>query len=601
MADRGPGLEPAVSAGDEPAARTGGALGRWVPGVRAAAGYRRAWLSKDLVAGLVLSSLLVPQGMAYAELAGLPAITGLYTTVFGLIGYALFGASRILVVGPDSSLGPMIAAVLIGTLGAGADPATAVALASMLALLVGATMALAGIAKFGFVADLLSKPTQIGYMNGLAVTIFVSQLPKLCGFSVDADGLVAEAAGFVRGLAAGDAVPAAFAVGVFSLAIIIVLQRWLPKVPAVLIAVVAAIGATWLLDLGDRGVDLVGPLPAGFPPFTVPHASWSQIVLLLVGAVGIAIVSMTDTISTASAFAARTGQEIRADQEMIGVGAANVAASFFQGFPVSTSGSRTAVAAQSGARSQVTGIVGAAVILVMLLLTPGLLRDLPQPALAAVVIAASLSLADVPGTLRLWRRRRLEFMVSITAFLGVALLGVLPGIGVAIGLSVLNVFRRVWWPYQTELRRAQDVPGYHDVRSYPDAEHLPGLVLFRFDAPLIFANARVFREQIRRLARAEPRPVWIVLAAEPVTDVDTTAADMLDGLVKELDEEGTRLVFAELKDPVRRKMDRYGLTAAVGAEHFFATLDEAVGEYRERTGAVWVAPDRAGGPSVEAT
>ena len=382
--------------------------------------------------------------------------------------------------------------------------------------------------------------------------------------------------------------PAAFGVGLVTLAIILVLPRWLPRMPAVLIAVGSAIAATGLLDLGARGVALVGPLPAGLPPFALPHASWSQLVLLLVGAVGITIVSLTDTISTASSFAARTGQEIRADQEMIGVGAANIAASFFQGFPVSTSGSRTAVAAQSGARTQLTGVVGAAVILVMLLLTPGLLRDLPQPALGAVVIAASLSLADLPGAARLWHRRRLEFGVALAAFLGVVLLGVLPGIGVAVGLSVLNVFRRVWWPYQTELRRAHGVHGYHDVRSYPDAEPLPGLVLFRFDAPLIFANSRVFRDQIRRLARADPRPVWIVVAAEPVTDVDTTAADMLGPLVDELDAEGTSLVWAELKDPVRRKLDRYGLSVA---GRFFATLDEAVDAYRALTGAGWVAPD----------
>ncbi|GAA3351790.1 sulfate permease [Amorphoplanes nipponensis] len=567
-----------------------GAVGRWVPGVAAVTTYRRRWLGKDVVAGLVLSSLLVPQGMAYAELAGLPPITGLYTTVFGLLGYAVFGASRILVVGPDSSLGPMIAAVLVATIGSGGDPAVAVGLASMLGLLVGLTMAVAGVAKLGFIADLLSKPTQIGYMNGLAVTIFVSQLPKLCGFSVDADGLIGEASGFVRGLANGDAVPAACVVGLVTLAIIVALQRWLPKVPAVLLAVGAAIATTSVLGLGDRGVDVVGPLPAGLPPLTMPHASWSQLVLLLGGAVGITVVSLTDTISTASSFAARTGQEVRADQEMIGVGAANVAASFFQGFPVSTSGSRTAVAEQSGARSQLTGVVGAAVILVMLVLAPNLLRNLPQPALAAVVIAASLSLADLPGTARLWRHRRLEFVVCLTAFLGVALLGVLPGIGVAVGISVLNVFRRVWWPYQTELRRTPGLPGYHDVRSYPAAEHLPGLVIFRFDAPLIFANARVFRDQVRRLARSRERPVWIVLAAEPVTDVDTTAGDMLGPLIDQLAAHGTALVWAELKDPVRRKLDRYGLTPAIGPEHFFATLDEAVGAYRARTGAGWAAP-----------
>ena len=244
---------------------------------------------------------------------------------------------------------------------------------------------------------------------------------------------------------------------------------------------------------------------------------------------------------------------------MIGIGAANVAAGFFQGFPVSTSGSRTAVAEQSGAKTQVTGVVGAAAIVLMLVLVPGLLRNLPQPTLAAVVIAASMSLADIPGTIRLWHQRRIEFLLSMTAFLGVALLGVLAGIAVAVGLSILNVFRRAWWPYQTDARpRARDArpPRPH---LHPDAEQLPGLVIFRFDAPLFFANARTFRDQIRRLAAADPRPRWILIAAEPITDVDTTAADMLVDLDEELNAAGTSLVFAELKDPVRAKLERYEL------------------------------------------
>jgi high affinity sulfate transporter 1 len=571
--------------------------GHWIPGLEVASTYRRSWLTKDLVAGLVLTTLLVPQGMAYAELAGLPPITGLYTTVLCLVGYAVFGPSRILVLGPDSSLGPMIAAVIIPIVGSGGDPAVAVGLASMLALMVGVIMTLAGIAKLGFLADLLSKPTQIGYMNGLALTILVSQLPKLCGFSVDGNGLISEAAAFVRGLAAGEVVPAALGIGLFTLAVIMVLQRWLPKLPAVLIGVVTAIAATWVLDLGERGVKLVGPLPSGFPPLTLPHASWSQIVLLLVGALGITLVSLTDTISTASSFAARSGQQVRGNQEMIGIGAANLASSLFQGFPVSTSGSRTAVAEQSGARTQLTGLVGAAIIVLMLLLVPGVLRDLPQPALGAVVIAASLSLADIPGTRQLWRRRRTEFAVSITAFLGVALLGVLPGIAVAVGISVLNVFRRLWWPYQAVLGRARGLQGYHDVQSYPDAEQLPGLVLFRFDAPLIFANARVFRGQVRQLADTEPPPRWIVVAAEPITDIDTTASDMLEDLDEELNGRGIALVLAELKDPVRRKIDRYQLTRTIDPGHFFPTIEDAVAAYREETGAAWSGPaatDRVG-------
>ena len=566
---------------------------RRLPGARALAHYRASWLRHDVVAGLVLSTLLVPQGMAYAELAGLPAITGLYTTVLCLLGYFAFGPSRVLVLGPDSSLGPMIAATIIPIIGSGGSPERAVALASMLALLVGAITIVAGLAKLGFIADLLSKPTQIGYMNGLALTILIGQLPKLFGFSVDANGLIDEARGFVDGLAAGDAIAAAAAVGLVSLALILALQRWLPRVPGVLAAVVVAIGAAAALDLSDHGVALVGTLPAGFPSLTWPSPV-SDFPLLVAGALGIALVSLTDTISTASAFAARTGQEVNGNAEMIGIGAANIGAGLFQGFPVSTSGSRTAVAEQAGAKTQVTGLVGAAAIVLMLVLVPGLLRNLPQPTLAAVVIAASLSLADVAGTVRLWHQRRVEFLLSVTAFLGVALLGVLAGIAVAVALSILNVFRRAWWPYQATLGRVPGMPGHHDRSLFPRAEELPGLVIFRFDAPLFFANARTFRDQIRRLAGGDPRPRWIVIAAEPITDVDTTAADMLADLDEELNAAGTSLVFAELKDPVRTKLERYELIGPLDPAHFFSTLDAALDAFREQTGADWTPPTKPG-------
>jgi high affinity sulfate transporter 1 len=567
-----------------------------VPGVRAAASYRRQWLPKDIVAGVVLTTLLVPQGMAYAELAGLPPITGLYTSIMCLAAYAVFGPSRILVLGPDSSLGPMIAAVVLPLVGSGGDPKRAIAIASMLAIFVAAIMLLAAIAKLGFIADLLSHPTMIGYMNGLAVTILIGQLPKLFGFKVSADNLRGEVTGFVKGLANGDAVPAAAAVGIAGIVLILVMQHWLPKFPAVLVMVVLSIAATVAFGLADHGVDLVGTLPKGFPPLTIPSLRLSDLWPVVAGAFGIALVSLADTISTASSFAARTGQEIRGNQEMVGIGAANLAAGLFQGFPVSTSGSRTAVAERSGAKTQLTGVVGAALIILMIVLIPGLFRNLPQPALAAIVITASLSLADIPGTVRLWRQRKAEWLLSITAFLGVALLGVLAGIVIAVALSILNVFRRAWWPYQTELGRVDDLEGYHDVRSYPTARHLPGLVIVRFDAPLIFANAKTFRDVIRRLAKSEPKPAWIVVAAEPITDVDTTAADVLEDLDQALGSEGVRLVFAELKDPVRRKIERYGLTRTIDASQFFPTIETAVAAYRTASGAEWIADDEVTGP-----
>ncbi len=561
-----------------------------VPGLAALKGYRRGWLAKDVVAGLVLSALLVPQGMAYAELAGLPPITGLYTSILCLLGYAVFGPSRILVLGPDSSLGPMIAATIAPLVLADGDPARAVALASMLAVMVGVLMTGAGLAGFGFVADLLSKPTQIGYMNGLALTIVVGQLPKLFGFSVDADGLIKETSGFVSGLTSGEVNHTAATIGLLSLAGILLLQRLLPRVPAVLVAVVLASVAVNMWDLGADGVDTIGVLPSGFPPFTIPSAHWSDLPLLFVGALGIALVALADTMSTASSFAARRGEGVNGNQEMVGIGVANIAAGFFQGFPVSTSGSRTAVAEQSGSKSQLTGVVGAATIALILILAPWLMQYVPQPTLGAVVIAAALSLADIAATQRLWHQRRMEFGLSMLAFLGVALLGVLPGILIAVALSILNVFRRMWWPHQTSLGRVAAEPGLHDIDQHPDAQLLPGLVVFRFDAPLIFANARTFNERVRALVADRPDVQWVLVAAEPITDVDTTAADMLQQLDGWLNDQGISLVFAELKDPVRAKIERYELTKTINPEHFYPTLEVAIETFVEATAAVWQPP-----------
>ena len=563
---------------------------RWVPGLALLTNYEKSWLPKDLVAGLVLTALLVPQGMAYAELAGLPAITGLYTTIMCLLGYAAFGPSRILVLGPDSSLGPMIAATILPLVGADGDPAKAIALASMLALLVGGFAIILGLAKLGFIADLLSKPTQIGYMNGLALTILVGQLPKLFGFSVDSDDFIGDVTGFVQGVADGETVTAALAIGALSLALILGFQRLLPKVPGVLVAVVLAILIAGAFDAADHGVSLVGVLPEGFPPLTFPTIEWADLSLLIAGALGITLVSLTDTISTASAFAARSGDTIDANQEMVGIGAANVAAGMFQGFPVSTSGSRTAVAEQTGSKSQLTGLVGAAAITLLLLFAPGLLRNLPQPTLAAVVIAASLSLADIPATIRLYKQRHIEFYLSMAAFLGVVLLGVLPGIGIAVILSILNVFRRSWWPHDAVLGRIEDLHGYYDTRTHPEAATPEGVVVYRFGGPIFFANARTFRDQVHRLAKADPSPKWIVIAAEPISDVDTTAADMLEDLDESLNARGISLAFAEMDDGVRAKIERYELTRTINPAHFYPTINAALRGFAAEVGDQTIAP-----------
>ena len=431
-------------------------------------------------------------------------------------------------------------------------------------------------------------------MNGLALTILIGQLPKLFGFSTDANGLINEASAFVHGAGFGRSSWRICCDWAGQSGVNPGAQRWLPRVPGVLVAVIVAIAAASVFDLASHGVSLVGTLPKGFPPLTVPSIeSVTDLPLLVAGALGISLVALTDTISTASAFAARTGQEVDGNGEMIGIGAANVAASFFQGFAVSTSGSRTAVAEQAGAKTQITGFVGAAAIVLMLVFAPWLPQNLPNPTLAAVVNAASLSLADIPGTVRLWRQRRVEFLLSITAFLGVALLGVLAGIAVAVALSIINVFRRAWWPYQTTLGRVPGLPGQHDRRQHPEAEELPGLVIFRFDAPLFFANARTFRDQIRRLAGASPRPRWVPHRSRANDrrrhHCRRHARRSRRGTQRARHFPGIR----RTQESPPNELERYELIGPLNPDHFFPTLDASIETFCQETGAEWTPPKQA--------
>ena len=566
-----------------PGAKAGprfGALEHWMPGLRVFRTYERAWLPRDLVAGIVLVTLLVPQGMAYAELSGLPPITGLYTTVVCLVAYALAGPSPILVLGPDSSLGPMIAATIL-PLAAG-DQNTAIALAGMLAILVGLVCLGAGIGRLGFVADLLSNPVRTGYLAGLAVVIFIGQLPKLFGFSTDASGLVAEAQAFVQGLDMTN--PWALGIGLLSLGIILGLKRVSPRTPGILIAVVVAIVLSVVLDLASRGVSVIGVLPQGFPLPSLPAAHLSDIPLLFAAAIGISLVAIGDTISTSGGFASRGGYEVDGDQELAGIGASNLAAGLFSGFPVSTSGSRTAVAFQSGAKTQLTGLVAAGLVLAMLVVVPGLVQSMPQPVLAAVVIAASITLFDVAELRRLYTVRKAEFALAVACALGVALIGVLQGIVLAVVLSAIYIFQRAWAPYSAVLGTAPNLAGYHDLTSYPEARPVPGMLIVRWSAPLFFANANEFRDRIRALVRdAAPPPRWVLVAAEPITDIDTTAGSMLVDLDLELNAAGIHLAFAELQTAVRDTIVRYGLLETIEKTHFYRSVEEAVDALQRET------------------
>jgi high affinity sulfate transporter 1 len=554
-----------------------GRIEHWMPGVRVMRTYERSWLPQDLIASVVLVTLLVPQGMAYAELAGLPAITGLYTTVVCLVAYALVGPSPVLVLGPDSALGPMIAATIL-PLAAGSQE-MAVALAGMLGLLVGLITVGAGAAKLGFVADLLSNPVRTGYMAGLAIVIFIGQLPKLFGFSTDANGLVAETSAFLQELDMTN--PWALGIGLLSLAIILGLQRLSPRTPGILIAVVVAMALSVVFDLAARGVSVIGGLPQGFPRPTFPGVPIADMPLLFAAAVGISLVAIGDTISVSGGFAGRTGYEVDGNQELKGIGSANLAAGLFSGFPVSTSGSRTAVAVQSGSKTQLTGLIAAGLVLAMLLFVPGLVQWMPQPVLAAVVIAASISLFDVAELQRLWRIRKTEFTLAVACALGVMFVGVLQGIVIAVGLSVLYIFQRAWSPYSAVLGKSPDIPGWHDIERHPDAQQVPGLLIIRWSAPLFFANANQFRDRIRELVKAStPPPRWVLVAAEPITDIDTTAATMLADLDLELNASRIHLAFAELQSSVEDTIVRYGLLQTIDAGHLYGSVREGVEAFR---------------------
>ena len=549
-------------------------LRRWMPGLATLQRYQRSWLRPDLVAGVVLAAILVPQGMAYAELAGLPPVTGLYTTVACLVAYAVFGPSRVLVLGPDSSVSPMILAAITPLVVVG-DPESAIALAGVLAVLVGLIEIALAVARLGFVADLLSSEVRVGYLNGLAVTIIVGQLPKLFGFSTDADGFVDEVREFVKGL--DETHRTTLVTGLAVLAVLLVLPRLTKRVPAVLVAVVGVTVASAALDLASRGVSTVGTLPSGVPTPELPWTGWSDIVPLFVGAVGITMVSLTDTIATASSFATRRGDEVDPDQEMVGIGAANIAAGVFQGFAVSVSGSRTAVADQAGARSQATGLVGAGLVVALLLFFNGLLADLPEAALAAVVITAALSLMDLVALRRYAIVRPSSLVISLVATTGVILLGVLEGIVVAIILAILLFFRQSWWPTGAVLGEVPEVGGWHSLRDYPGGRQRPGIVVYRWEAPLFFANAGQFRDQVRELVREET-PAWIVLQCEAVTDIDVTAAEVLRDLDEELNGKGIHLAFVELRSRLQVLVQRYGLHSTLDQEHFYPSLDEALAD-----------------------
>ncbi len=566
---------------------------RWFPGLAIIQNYERSWLIKDIVAGIVLTAILIPIGMGYAIASGLPAVCGIYATIVPLFAYAIFGQGRILVLGPDSSLSAIIAATILPL--AAHNPEHAIALASFLAILSGALCIVAGLIRFGFITDLLSKPIRYGYLNGIALTLIVSQLPSLLGFSVNGVGLIHKTANLVQGIVNQQINWTAFAIGAGCLIVILLCKCRSPKIPGVLLAVVGATLAVTMFDLSAKcGVPIVGALPAGFPAFHLPLVSFKEIDALCAGAVAIALVSFADMSVVSRAFAARGGYHVDDNQELIALGAANVAAGFFSGFSVSASASRTPVAEAAGGKTQVTCLIGALGILLLLICAPALLSNMPTAVLAAIVIAAAISLIEIRGVWRLASLRAIEFWFSIVSFLGVALIGVINGIFIAVGLALFAFIWRAWRPHDAVLGRVNGLKGYHDITRHPDARRIPGLVLFRWDAPLFFANARIFHEHVLRAVADAPTPVhWVVVSAEPVTDIDVTAADMLMELYSELHKANIELHFAVMKGPVKDLLKHYGLFAQFGENSFYPTVGQAVDGYLQASKIEWQDWDEA--------
>ena len=524
--------------------------------------------------------------MGYAEASGLPAICGLYATIAPLLAYALFGPSRILVLGPDSGLAALIAAAVVSS--SAGNPERAVALGSLLAILTGLLCIGAGLLRAGALTDLLSKPVRVGYMNGIALIIVVTQLPKLCGFSVQATHVGSGAIAFARGLVAGQVKPWALAIGAGCLVVIFGARAVSAKIPGILIAVVLATLTVWLFHLSGH-LSVVGAVPRGLPVPSLPAVTLADVGNLALAAVGIALVAFADTSVLSRTFAARDGALVDPNRELTGLGLANLAAGFFHGFPISSSASRTPVASSAGSQTQVTGVVGAVAIAILLVAAPGLLVQLPTAALAAVVITGALGLFELRALQVFFRVRRSDFVLSMIAFAAVAVLGVVPGIAIAVGVSILDFVRRAWRPHHAILGRADGVKGYHDIQRYPDAKQIPGLLLYRWDAPLFFANAEMFRRSVVAAVTASAVPIkWVVVAAEPITDVDTTAAEKIEELDKELAAREIELAFAELKDPVKDRLSRYGLHTQIGREFFFPTLGVAVKAFLDRHPTTWV-------------
>lgn len=551
-----------------------------LPGLKRLRSYRSAWLRGDIIAGITVAAYLVPQCLAYAELAGVQPIAGLWAILPPLLIYALLGSSPQLSVGPESTTAVMTAAAIM-PLVAG-DSSNYASLCSLLALLVGSVCCVAAFARLGFLADLLSKPILVGYMAGVAVIMIVGQLGKISGMSLKAESLFGQIGEFSGHLS--EIHPPTLILAAAVLIFLLVVQRRFPNAPGPLLAVLLATSAVYLFDLNERGIAVIGEIPAGLPSLKVPRGfSSQQLVYLLSSAIGIALVGYSDNVLTARAFGAKNNYRIDGNQELLALGAVNIGNGIMQGFPVSSSGSRTAIGDSLGSRSQLFSLVAFLIVILVLLFLRPLLSLFPKAALGAIVIYAALRLIEISEFNRLRCFKTSEFRLALVTMFGVLATDILVGVGVAVGLSVVDLFTRLMRPHDAVLGEVPNLAGLHDIEDWQGATTIPGLVLYRYDAPLCFANAENFRKRVIAAIEAEKVPVeWFVLNAEAILDIDITAVDMLKELHRELIGRGITFAMARVKQDLYQQLKKGDLSETISTERIYATLEKAIEAFHHR-------------------
>lgn len=546
----------------------------WAPGLQVLLHYDRSWLRGDLVAGITVAAYLVPQVMAYAEIVGLPPVSGLWAVVAPMLIYAVLGSSRQLSIGPESTTALMTAVAIVALAGP-VDPQRRVEVTGLIALTVGLVCVLGSVTRLGFLANLLSKPVLVGYLAGIGLLMVVSQYGALTGLEITGTQPWDETASLVAQL--GSVHLPTLLLGTAVVVCLFVLRRWAPNWPAPLLVMLVAAAVVSLGGLASAGVAVIGDVPRDLPALVVPRLDGIDLLQLLPAAMGIAVVGYSDVILTGRAFAAKREQHVNATQELLAMGAANIANGFITGFPVSSSASRTVIGDSAGSRTQLHSLVAAAMVVASIFLFAPVLAAFPHAALAGVVVYAGLRLIDLPELRRIAQFRRSELVLALLTFVAVLATGLLTGIGIAVGLSLLDLIRRIAHPHDGVLGYVPGLAGMHDVEDYPQSTQVPGLVVYRYDSPLFFANADDFLTRaVAAVRAAEPPPRWFVLNAEANIEVDLTSAEMLEQLRRTLTEQGVVFAMARVKLEVHDQLAAAGFVQAVGEDRIFATLPTAV-------------------------